>query len=279
MIGRFLLLLLCSLSSSSAIARDIDTDPLLINDLSESLSSFAEDILGSHISHDINAEPHRELQSLDCGKVIKTYDIDEIKAMISGYAQIVATPEIFEAISSQMKFSVQFRRVCASCASVMQSDRIGKKMSKNKEFLKYCGEDAYGSGTLHSGTVMLPVILDDDGSYSIIPAKILTPWLQFRGLSIANIDSFNFWLNPPILATSHLVSQLIASSSGLVSLSFDMTGYGTSNSLVPSPLNRNSIATASLPIFFEANTILFEETGGFSRLGKEAYFAGFSEGK
>ena len=217
MIGRFLLFLFCLLSSSAAIDRDIDTHPFLTNDISDSLSSFAEDILGSHINHDNNVEPQRKLLApFECGQVIKTYDIDEIKAMISSY---VATPELFETISSQMKFSVQFRRVCASCASIIQSDLIDKKMSKNKEFLKYCGEDAHGSGTLHSGTVMLPVILDDDGSYSIIPAKTLTPWLQFRGLSIANTDSFNVWLNTPqFLPISHINNQLIASSSGLVSV-------------------------------------------------------------
>ena len=281
MITRYLLLL-CLLSSSAiATCNDVqDPQPLLLNKLSESLSSFVEEI-GSQASNDIHdlmgQEQERQLESeLECGQVIKTYDIDEIKAIVSGY---VASPELFEAISPQMKFSIQFRRICASCDSIMQSKAIGKKMLEDKEFLKYCGKDAYGSDTIHSGTVMFPVELNSDGSYSIIRAKKLTPWLQFRGLSISNADSMNFWLNPQFLVTSHIFNQLIASSTGLVSLSFDMTGYGASNSLVPAPLNRNSIVTATLPIFYEAKSILLEETGGVSKLEKEAYFAGFSEGK
>ena len=274
MITRFLLFF-CSLSSY-ALASEGDAQdhlPLFVNNLSEFTEEF-----GHQISHDINLQGKRQAQSiLECGQVYKTYTIDEINGIIGSY---VASQELFKEISSQMKFDVQLRRICASCDSILQSKLVDKKMSKDKEFLKYCGENAYGSDTLHSGTVMFPVYLDDDGSHSIIRAKSqLQSWLQFRGLSISNADSTNFWLIPQFLATSHLYNQLIAASSGLVSLSFDMTGYGTSNSIVPSPLNRNSIVTASLPILLKARSIILEETGGVSKLGKEAYFAGFSEGE
>ena len=36
---------------------------------------------------------------------------------------------------------------------------------------------------------------------------------------------------------------------------------------------------ASLPILLKARSIILEETGGVSKLGTEAYFAGYSEGQ
>ena len=48
---------------------------------------------------------------------------------------------------------------------------VDDSMLSDEHFLKYCGEDAYGSDTMHSGTVMFPMTLEKDGSYSIIRAK------------------------------------------------------------------------------------------------------------
>lgn len=227
----------------------------------------------------------RILQSpaVDCGEVYQSFTVDEIKGITLTYISSLppipdaTTTTIIEGILPQLKFGVQFRKICASCDSILQAGEIDASISYDEHFRKFCGNDAFGSNTIHSGTVMFPMTLGDDGSYSIIRAKDnLQTWFQFRPLSPANVDS-NILLT--LNGFPHFNNQLIASSAGLVSLSFHQTGYDLSNPLTPSPFIRSSLPTSSLPIFYKARSMLLKETDGISYLGNEAYFSGISEGK
>jgi len=122
---------------------------------------------------------------------------------------------------------------------------------------------------MHSGYVFLPVNINDDGTTSIIDTPKLEVWLHFRSLSISQFDSI-LQNTDPMFTTL----QLIVASMGLVAIDFDMTGYGEASSLVPSPLDRKSVVTASLPIHQSVKRLIHEETNGNTMLAHEAYFYG-----
>ena len=210
----------------------------------------------------------RDLQRVECGgkmslyspDIIRLYSYNSFKAINATGLEEAGT--ILTEIFPNIEFAVEVRKICASC----QSESLDN-------LDPYCGPSAYGYDVLHSGYVFLPVTINDDGSTSIINAKKLQTWTTFRPISRSHVDSVFY--NTDLSLT---IFNILAASQGLVAMNFDMTGYGESSSLVPSPFVRLSVGTATLPIYHKVRSMIVEETGGKTKLNDRVSFYGYSEG-
>ena len=216
-----------------------------------------------------NIHTNRDLQqNIPCGVTLSVMTPDIIRATISGlFAQVNAggieeAGTILTDIFPKLEFAVEMRKICASC----ESEGLEK-------LDPYCDSSAYGYDVTHSGYVFLPATINDDGSSSIIKATKLDTFATFRPLMRRHIDGFFINTNPPLT-----IFNIMAASYGLASMNFDMTGYGDSSSLVPSPVQRVSVGTASLPIFHKVQSMIQEETRGRTKLSDKISFYGYSEG-
>lgn len=220
------------------------------------------------------ADSYRGLRNLDeihCDEPYMVMSSEEIKStltqQLSYFASTYGIEEATSIIEDRiplLTYDVQFMKVCASC--------------KSQSLSGYgCEESDYGYDVTHSGLVLLPV--DHNATTqttSIIDAEHLKPWFQFRAVTVAPIDSFNHIYEPPSLV---LAFALMAASSGYVAISPENTGYGESNSLVPSPLDRKSLVTGTMPLFSKASKYVDDATDGRTKLSKkDASFMGYSGG-
>jgi len=210
----------------------------------------------------------RDLQGIECGGKMGLYSPDIIRSISSSLfgamneAGLEEAETVLNEIFPNIEFAVEVRKICASCKSE-GLDNLDP----------YCGPSAYGYDVPHSGYVFLPVTVNDDGSTSIINAKKLQTWAAFRHISRSHADSVAY--NTDLSST---IFNILAASQGLVAMNFDMTGYGESSSLVPSPLQRLSVGTATLPIYHKVRSMIGEETRGKTKLNDRVSFYGYSEG-
>jgi len=216
-----------------------------------------------------NINSNRDLmQDVPCGVPMSLITPDIIRASFSElFTQLNAggveeAGTILNDIFPKLEYAVEMRKICASC----QSEGL-------ENLDPYCDPSAYGYDVPHSGYAFLPVTINDDGSTSIINAMKLQTWATFRPLTRRHIESVLANTNPPLT-----IFNILAASSGLASMNFDMTGYGDSSSLVPSPMQRVSVGTAALPIYYKVKSMIEEETGGKTKLSDRISFFGYSEG-
>jgi len=79
-----------------------------------------------HDTFDIPATSsnNRDRELVGCGEVYRTFTIDEVKAQVQAYiGSLPAGPDqtaaMIEGILPQLRFGVEFRKICASCDSIM----------------------------------------------------------------------------------------------------------------------------------------------------------------
>ena len=212
---------------------------------------------------------HRDLKDrTECGERIMLINPKNLTLTSSPFLLYLESRGIGEArtiideILPNLEFAVEMIKVCASCKS------------ENLQSLDpYCDPNAYGYDVTHSGNVFLPVNINEDASTTIIDAKELQTWASFR--ESARRVNDGVLMNTE---SSRILFNLLAASYGLVSMNFDMTGYGESASLVPSNLQKISVGTATLPIYFKVQSMIHKKSGGKTKLGKEISFTGYSEG-
>jgi len=245
-------------TSTKYIGDKTNKHPYIIDDLDELKKII--------VASDLNQ--HRDLMQVACGQTMNIITADMLAALsYDTFANMNASGleeagDIIENFFPKLEFDVEMRKVCASC------------QSEDLDMLDpYCDPSAYGYDVTHSGYVFLPVNINDDGSTSIIDASKLQTWAYFRPLSRSHSDSILLNTDPSLI-----VFNLLAASYGLVAMGFDMTGYGDSSTLVPSPLIRVSVGTAMLPIYHNVKRMIEEESGGRTEMNDEIFFYGYSEG-
>ena len=73
---------------------------------------------------------------------------------------------------------------------------------------------------------------------------------------------------------SILLYALLSASFGYVSIAPEKTGYGEASSLVPSDLDKKSIVTATIPLYYYAKSFVETNYSGRTKLSKKAQYMG-----
>lgn len=111
----------------------------------------------------------------------------------------------------------------------------------------------------------------DGGTPSIIDARKLQSWFHFRGVAVSAQDSFS-WIYQAGLDIFEYA--LLTASFGYVSISPEKTGYGEASSLIPSDLDKKSIVTATIPLFFFTKRFVKTASGGRTQLSNKTQYMG-----
>jgi len=237
-------------------------------------------------------EPLRK-SDFECGDVIITYPPENVRELMVEYLEtftaLFGTGEgglllhiligsvngLLDNFSSKPFFGVQIRKVCASCLSIREDNEVPEDIFSSTDFNEFCGSDVYGANVLHSGIAAFPVE-EKRGTWSIIKTEeSIDAFIDLKGLKLsqgnAEIDS--------LLTSSDGFFSVVATGLGMMTVAPDMSGYGESaGTLVTASLNRRAVATASVPLYFKAKSILTSETGGVTDVSNSAVFYGYSEG-
>jgi hypothetical protein len=144
------------------------------------------------------------------------------------------------------------RKICASLRSPRQSSPC-------------CGPSAYEYDELDSEYILGPHPLSMQRS-----CRLVLPSDLFLEVMLIDSTFYNTDLSLTIF-------NMMAALQGLVSMKVDMTGYGESSSLVPSPFERGSVGTATLPVYHKVRSIIVEEAGGETKLIDRVSFCAYSE--
>lgn len=206
--------------------------------------------LDSNVKRNLNGSPPR------------IFPLEYLKAAVANVGSLVGIPFTETSQYAGMKYDVQVVPVEASCKS-MDLDGYG------------CEEDDYGSDTMHSGYVYIPVVKGEDNQHRIINARKLSTWFQFPAANLSQEDS-NLVATQPGLAVAEYA--WMAASNGYVAFVPQKTGFGTSSNLVPTETVKKSIVTSSLPLYAWVENYIKEQSNGMTKLDNKAVYAGYSSG-
>lgn len=183
-------------------------------------------------------------------------------------------------VPQNLRYGVRAKTVCASCQSMLQS--LDDSNIDKDEFEKYCGKEVYGHDIEHSGLVLIPLVLDDNGTVVEKPGTHMG-FVHNRGTTFNRFSvpsSLRPWFGNGKFANDKrnvFIGFLATASAGTVSILPDYMGYGGSHAW-RAYMIRNAYVTATLPLWMKVSYDLKKETNCKSALANAAFLAGYSEG-
>jgi hypothetical protein len=229
----------------------------------------AELDLNSILQVDVaSPKQHRQIQQQapPCNEVEETLTLAQLSDRLSTAIDTSSTPGGFQnsflrsSFLAKLKYGIEVRRICAGCQDVTSDSPV---------FDEFCGTNVYGSGTLYSGIVMLP--LTEQGT--VIPGTL-------KG--VLEMHTSSSYFSPSIAGGSTSLESLlnaVIASTGNVLLFPDYMGYADSASEVfKAYIVRTAYETATVPLWLYLQEYVRERTDCQTALGNAVLTKGYSEG-
>jgi pimeloyl-ACP methyl ester carboxylesterase len=208
-----------------------------------------------------------------CGEVLATLTTHEVRVLledlITDNLNLSQTELLVFRVGlvPELDFGVKVVKICGKCSDFAETANLYEGV---------CQAEDYASDVIHSGLLMLP--LERDSSSQIAsgtrPVTILCHGTEASNLSVPS----NLWnsTDPDGLV---LFGTLFTSLSGTVTILPDYTGYGESrDSVFRAYVVRQAYATATLPLLWESERMVLEESNCQSAVGDAFMVVGYSEG-
>ena len=183
-------------------------------------------------------------------------------------------------VDQNLQYGIRAKTVCASCQSILHL--FDDTNIDIDEFEKYCGEGVYGYDIEHSGLVLIPLVLDENGDVVEKPGShmgfVHNRGTTFDRFSVAS--SLRPWFGSGKFGNDKrnvFMGFLATASAGTVSILPDYMGYGGSQAW-RAYMVRNAYVTATLPLWLKVSSDLKKETDCKAALANAAFLGGYSEG-
>lgn len=214
---------------------------------------------------------------IPCNQVLDTITLKDLKATMTDMINAlipggsgVERYFLQSLLVDPLKSGIQVVQVCGSCAtSIPESEQASHQ--------EYCGNGIYGYDQEHSGLLLIPTTASGDAPTIVPGTHKGYIYTQGTRLSVEQFPSL-LWLGR--LDTNPILwfYMAMASLQQVVFLSPHTMGYGVSSSEYKAYIIRKGYETSTVPLWYQAQTLVSEWSYGCSALGNAAIVTGYSEG-
>ncbi|CAB9516164.1 expressed unknown protein [Seminavis robusta] len=203
-----------------------------------------------------------------CNTLLDTISAQDLKTEISNTFQkqgifgwkLVALEIV---VMSKMNHDLQIWKVCGRCSDFVSDN-------STLDMPLFCRPDQYGYEALHSGLLIVPYDMDQEAlTQSTRPVNIIAP--------AAGSTASEAW-SRPVNDAQVLIGCFVSSANNAYTLMTDYMGFGESAMYYRAFLQQQSIIIATLPILWQAETIIAEISDCTAAMANAYTLFGYSEG-
>jgi hypothetical protein len=202
-----------------------------------------------------------------CGEVLATLSKDDAIALVKLALYTNATAFVIDFVLAPiMDYGIKVIKVCGACSDF--------------ESIQDCGDNVYGGNQTHSGLLFLPLETSD---LSVKKGTSLVQILCHGTRASATEVPSNEWSSTSP-DKEIILAMIFTSLSGAVGIMPDYMGYGESRlqnittGLYRAYLVRQSYLTATLPLIYQAQVVIQNQSDCQSALSEYVVVSGYSEG-
>ena len=227
-------------------------------------------------------------QDIPCNQILDTISLSDLAAIMTSIVASFAPQAqgglqqtyLESLLVHPLQTSMHVVQVCGSCVDSIPAEEQPKNAA-------YCAKNIYGADRGQSGLLLIPAP-NNEGNMTMTGSQnetMLIAPATYTGYVYTHATRVSLAQTPSILWQGRQNTNpqvwfylAMASTQQVVFLMPDNMGYGKSAELFKPYLIRKAYETAIVPLWYQAQALVKEWSGGCAELHNKAIVAGYSEG-